>query len=146
VRNLNGWCGAAGKAAMLQGVAEMFNNPHLSDVTLIVRPDNCYPCPIPAHRNILSTHSRVWAQMWKCQMLEVRCPIKRSAERQLLYLRNENRMSKFGRPACRSVKCRRRVSRVKQMLKHYSCSLNVKANMPVPKGQLLHRIACSARR
>lgn len=60
-----------GKSALLLGLSDLYRKSHLSDVTLVVGPHGG-PCKaIPAHRQILSQHSRVWDAMWKCNMLEV---------------------------------------------------------------------------
>eukprot|EP00884_Botryococcus_braunii_P004067 jgi/Botrbrau1/13661/Bobra.0292s0010.1 len=60
----------SGKAAMLKGLAELYNNVQLSDVTLVVGETDGYVTRIPAHRHILATHSLVWNRMWQCNMLE----------------------------------------------------------------------------
>lgn len=52
--------------AHLQGVQELFNNPHLSDVTLLVEQRQ-----IPAHRHVLATHSHMFDRMWNHSMKEV---------------------------------------------------------------------------
>ena len=64
--------GCAGQLSMcavfahLQGVQELFNNPHLSDVTLLVEQRQ-----IPAHRHVLATHSHMFDRMWNHSMKEV---------------------------------------------------------------------------
>ena len=55
-----------GKVHMLNGVMELFNSPHLSDITLIVDDRQ-----IPAHRHVLATHSRMFDRMWNNSMKEV---------------------------------------------------------------------------
>lgn len=50
----------------LQGTAELFNNPHLSDVTLVVEDRQ-----IPGHRHVLATHSHMFDRMWNHSMKEV---------------------------------------------------------------------------
>ncbi len=55
-----------GKVQMLNSVMELYNNTHLSDVTLIVEDRQ-----IPAHRHVLATHSRMFDRMWNHSMKEV---------------------------------------------------------------------------
>lgn len=50
----------------VQGMMELFNNPHLSDVTLVVEERQ-----IPAHRHVLATHSHMFDRMWNHSMKEV---------------------------------------------------------------------------
>ena len=58
-----------GKVQMLHSVMELYNNHHLSDVTLIV--DGRH---IPAHRHVLATHSCMFDRMWNHSMKEVCLP------------------------------------------------------------------------
>ena len=55
-----------GKVQMLNSVMELYNNTHLSDVTLIVEERQ-----IPAHRHVLATHSQMFDRMWNHTMKEV---------------------------------------------------------------------------
>ena len=57
-----------GKVQMLNSVMELYNNTHLSDVTLIVEDRQ-----IPAHRHVLATHSQMFDRMWNHSMKEVSC-------------------------------------------------------------------------
>ncbi|KAL3161670.1 hypothetical protein ABBQ38_008771 [Trebouxia sp. C0009 RCD-2024] len=55
-----------GKVQMLNSVMELYNNTHLSDVTLVVEDRH-----IPAHRHVLATHSQMFDRMWNHSMKEV---------------------------------------------------------------------------
>ncbi|DBB04815.1 TPA: hypothetical protein ACH3X3_010105 [Trebouxia sp. C0006] len=55
-----------GKVQMLNSVMELYNNTHLSDMTLIVEDRQ-----IPAHRHVLATHSSMFDRMWNHSMKEV---------------------------------------------------------------------------
>ena len=55
-----------GKVQMLNSVMELYNNTHLSDVTLVVEDRQ-----IPAHRHVLATHSQMFDRMWNHSMKEV---------------------------------------------------------------------------
>lgn len=56
-----------GKVQMLNSVMELYNNTHLSDMTLVVEDRQ-----IPAHRHVLATHSSMFDRMWNHSMKEVR--------------------------------------------------------------------------
>ena len=57
-----------GKVQMLNSVMELYNNTHLSDVTLVVEDRQ-----MPAHRHVLATHSQMFDRMWNHSMKEVSC-------------------------------------------------------------------------
>ncbi|KAK9829027.1 hypothetical protein WJX72_003488 [[Myrmecia] bisecta] len=49
-----------GNAVLLSSVRDMFNSPHLSDITLVVEGRR-----VPAHRHVLATHSPVFEAMFQ---------------------------------------------------------------------------------
>ena len=61
---------SAGKAALVEQVAKMYGSPLHSDVAILVDRTR-----IPAHRHVLSTHSKVFQRMWEHEhSREVRHP------------------------------------------------------------------------
>jgi len=69
VRIPNTNCRAAGKAAIVEQVSKMYGSPLHSDVAILVD-----RCRIPAHRHVLSTHSKVFQRMWEHELREVELP------------------------------------------------------------------------
>jgi len=70
-----------GKVQMLNSVMELYNNTHLSDMTLIVEDRQ-----IPAHRHVLATHSSMFDRMWNHSMKEVRAMLRKEKEKKRLRL------------------------------------------------------------
>lgn len=70
-----------GKVQMLNSVMELYNNTHLSDMTLIVEDRQ-----IPAHRHVLATHSSMFDRMWNYSMKEVRAVLTKEKEKKRLPL------------------------------------------------------------
>ena len=69
-----------GKVQMLNSVMELYNNTHLSDMTLIVEDRQ-----IPAHRHVLATHSSMFDRMWNHSMKEVRAMLTKEKENKRLH-------------------------------------------------------------